>query len=72
LDIFVANAGIPWTQGASIGGELSHWANVMKINVDGVFFCARTAGRIWREQKQNKLEGFTYGKFIATASVRIN
>jgi len=41
----------------------------MKIDVDGVFYCARTAGRIWREQKKNQLEGFTYGKFIATASM---
>ncbi|KAJ9604831.1 Sorbose reductase sou1 [Cladophialophora chaetospira] len=69
LDIFVANAGIPWTQGPMIGGELEHYRNVMKIDVDGVFYCARTAGRIWREQKKNKLEGFTYGKFIATASM---
>lgn len=67
LDIFVANAGIPWTQGPMIGGELEHFQNVMKIDVDGVFYCARTAGRIWREQKKNKLKGFSYGKFIATA-----
>ncbi|KIX09345.1 uncharacterized protein Z518_00424 [Rhinocladiella mackenziei CBS 650.93] len=69
LDIFVANAGIPWTQGPMIGGQLEHYQNVMKIDIDGVFYCARTVGRIWREQKKNKLEGFTYGKFIATASM---
>ncbi|KIW57818.1 hypothetical protein PV05_02376 [Exophiala xenobiotica] len=69
LDIFVANAGIPWTQGPMIGGELEHYQNVMRIDVDGVFYCARTAARIWREQKKNKLENFNYGKFIATASM---
>ncbi|KAI1615631.1 carbonyl reductase [Exophiala viscosa] len=69
LDIFVANAGIPWTQGSSIGGELEHYQNVVKIDIDGVFYCARTVGRIWREQKKNKLEHFSYGKFIATASM---
>jgi len=69
LDIFVANAGIPWTQGPMIGGELEHYQNVMKIDVDGVWYCARTAARIWREQKKSQLEGFTYGKFIATASM---
>jgi len=69
LDIFVANAGIPWTQGPMVGGELGHYQSVMKIDIDGVFYCARTAARIWREQKKNKLEGFTYGKFIATASM---
>ncbi len=69
LDIFVANAGIPWTQGPMMDGELSHYSKVMQIDVDGVFYCARTAGKIWREQKQNKLKGFTYGSFIATASM---
>lgn len=69
LDVFVANAGIPWTQGPSIGGELEHYQNVVKIDIDGVFYCARTVGRIWREQKKNKLENFNYGKFIATASM---
>lgn len=69
LDIFVANAGIPWTQGPAIGGELEHYQNVVRTDIDGVFYGARTAGRIWREQKMNKLEGFNYGKFIATASM---
>ena len=41
----------------------------MRVDVDGVYHCARTAGRIWREQKQNKLKGFTYGSFIATSSM---
>ena len=69
LDIFVANAGIPWTQGPMMEGEISHYQKVMKTDVDGVFYCARTAGKIWREQKKNKLEGFTYGSFIATSSM---
>jgi len=69
LDIFVANAGIPWTQGPMMDGELSHYSKVMQIDVDGVFYCARVAAKIWREQKQNKLKGFTYGSFIATASM---
>jgi sorbose reductase len=69
LDIFVANAGIPWTQGPMIHGEISHYQKVMKTDVDGVFYCARTAGKIWREQKKNKLTGFTYGSFIATSSM---
>jgi len=69
LDIFVANAGIPWIQGPMISGEIDHYQNVMRIDIDGVFYCARTAGRIWREQKKNKLEGFTSGSFIATASM---
>ena len=69
LDIFVANAGVPWTKGAMISGELANYTNVMRVDVDGVFYCARICGRIWREQKKNKLKGFTYGSFVATASM---
>ena len=52
-----------------ISGDISAYQNVMRVDVDGVFYCARTAGRIWREQKKNKLPGFTYGSFVATASM---
>ncbi|KAK4944388.1 Sorbose reductase sou1 [Elasticomyces elasticus] len=69
LDIFVANAGIPWTQGPMIGGEIEHYQNVVRTDIGGVFYCARTVGRIWREQKKNKLENFKQGRFIATASM---
>jgi sorbose reductase len=69
LDIFVANAGIPWTQGPMIDGEVAHYQKVMKTDVDGVFDCARTAGKIWHEQEKSKLSGFTYGSFIATSSM---
>jgi sorbose reductase len=69
LDIFVANAGVPWTKGDMINGPLSNYQAVMRVDVDGVYHCARTAGRIWREQKKNNLKGFTYGSFIATSSM---
>lgn len=69
LDIFVANAGIPWTQGPAIDGEISHYQKVIKTDLDSVFYCARTAGKIWRKQKEASLEGFTYGSFIATSSM---
>lgn len=41
----------------------------MRADVGEVFYCARTAAKIWREQKKNKLEGFTYGSFVATSSM---
>ncbi|RMZ79727.1 hypothetical protein DV738_g3251, partial [Chaetothyriales sp. CBS 135597] len=69
LDVFVANSGIPWTQGPMITGSLEHYRNVIATDVDGVFYCARTAGRIWQEQKKKGLQGFTYGSFVATASM---
>ncbi|KZZ92307.1 L-xylulose reductase [Ascosphaera apis ARSEF 7405] len=76
LDVFVANAGIPWTQSAIVQGSIEHYQDVMKTNVDGVFYCARVAAKHWRRQKQegtdlngNKLENFTAGSFVATASM---
>lgn len=76
LDIFVANSGIPWTDGPALDGPPESYKRVMATNVDGTFWCAQVAGRHWRRQKAEgttidgqKLEGFTYGSFIATASM---
>ncbi|ETN44657.1 uncharacterized protein HMPREF1541_10327 [Cyphellophora europaea CBS 101466] len=76
LDIFVYNSGVAWTSGAAITGSLDNYRSVMKVNVDGLFYCARVAGRIWREQKQRQkqsqatpLPNFRAGSFIATASM---
>lgn len=76
LDIFVANAGIPWTQGPALDGELSHYHKVINVDVDGVFYCARAAGEVWRRQSETlqdlsgkKLENYRYGSFVATASM---
>jgi len=76
LDIFVANSGIPWTDGPSLDGPPENYSKVMRTNVDGVFNCARAAGLVWRRQKQQgttvdgqPLTGYTYGSFIATASI---
>lgn len=76
LDVFVANAGIPWTQGAALEGEISHYHKVVGIDLDGVFLSARAAGKHFRRQKLEgttvhgtKLENYTYGSFVATASM---
>jgi sorbose reductase len=76
LDIFVANAGIPWTQGRMIDGELSHYHKVVSTDLDGVFYCAKAAGEIFRRQYEtgvgmmgDKLQNYSYGSFIATASM---
>ncbi len=59
-----------------IDGEVSHYEKVMKTDVDGTFYCARSAGRHWRRQKKEgttadgkKLEGFREGSFVATGSM---
>jgi sorbose reductase len=76
LDIFIANSGIPWTQGSSLDGEVEHYHKVVTTDLDGTWYCARAAGQHWRRQKKEgttldgkKLEGFTYGSFVATASM---
>jgi len=76
LDIFVANSGIAWEQGPMLDGGLDHYRQVSATNLDGTFYSARAAGLHFRRQKKEgttidgkKLEGFTYGSFIATASM---
>ncbi|KAK1240376.1 hypothetical protein MKX07_004404 [Trichoderma sp. CBMAI-0711] len=76
LDIFVANSGTSWGDEAFIDADISRYQNLMKINADGVVYCARAAGRHFRRQKLEgttsdgaKLTSFTSGSFIATASM---
>jgi sorbose reductase len=77
LDVFVANSGIPWTQGPMLDGELDHYRKVMATDLDSVFYSARVAGLHWRRQKleQTTIDGkplepaFREGSFVATASM---
>ncbi|PON24061.1 oxidoreductase [Trichoderma gamsii] len=76
LDVFVANSGIPWTKGAFIDGPADMARDVMSVNVDGVMWCAKSAGAHFRRQKEEgttidgkPLENYTTGSFIATASM---
>lgn len=76
LDVFIANAGIPWTQGPMVDGPLENYRDVVGIDLDGTFYCAKAAAGHWRRQKEegtdingNKLVNFTYGSFVATASM---
>jgi len=77
LDVFIANSGIPWTEGAAVTGELDHYRKVVPTDLDGTLYCARVTGIHWRRQKreqttidQAKLEPpFRQGSFVATASI---
>lgn len=76
LDIFVANAGIPWVKGPMIDGPLDHYQDVIRTDLDGVFYCAKFAAKHWRRQKKEgtdlsgqPLTNYTSGSFIATASM---
>ena len=63
IDIFVANAGVIWEGGDNILDEEDNtaWDKVMKINVDGVYYCAKAVGRHFRERGT--------GNFIITGSM---
>ena len=76
LDVFVANAGLAWQQGPLLDGGLDHYKQIVTVNLDGTAYCARAAGRHFRRQKAEgttadggNLQGYTYGSFIATASM---
>ena len=76
LDIFVANAGVFPDEGAILDHDIDNYRNIITTNLDGVFYCARAAAIHWRRQKSEDvdanggpLEGFTYGKFVTTASI---
>ncbi|CEJ93584.1 Putative Sorbose reductase SOU1 [[Torrubiella] hemipterigena] len=76
LDIFVANAGVSWGDESFIDADMSRYHDLMKINTDGVVYCAHVAGKHFRRQKLEgttsdgaKLDGFSSGSFIATASM---
>lgn len=76
LDVFVANSGIAWEDGPFIDGSVETARKVMAVNVDGVMWCAKSAGAHFRRQKKEQttidgkpLENYTAGSFIATASM---
>ena len=76
LDIFVANAGIPWTQGSFLDGDIAHYQKVMATDMDSTYYCAYAAGQHWRRQKKEdtdvfgrRLKNYRGGSFIATASM---
>lgn len=75
LDVFVANSGVPWTQGAALDGQIDHYRKVMGTDMDGTFYSARVAGKHFRRQARegtdihgNRID-FKSGSFIATASM---
>ncbi|KAI5965878.1 uncharacterized protein KGF55_001242 [Candida pseudojiufengensis] len=62
IDIFVANAGIPWTWGPLIDEpDLTKWKKVIDTDLNSVFYCAHAIGPHFRDQ------GF--GVLITTASM---
>ncbi|PHH83781.1 hypothetical protein CDD82_2653 [Ophiocordyceps australis] len=76
LDIFVANSGIGWGKGPLIDSPNEEATKLMKVNFDGVMWCAKSAGVHFRRQKKDgktldgkPLDNYLSGSFIATASL---
>ncbi|KAI5962656.1 uncharacterized protein KGF55_003732 [Candida pseudojiufengensis] len=63
LDVFVANAGIAWYTGSILNPDSTpeNWRKVIDVNVNGVFYCAKYVGEIFKKQGS--------GSFIITASI---
>lgn len=62
IDIFVANAGVPWTEGACIEVKgHDSWKRVIDLDLSGVYYCAHTVGQIFKKKGK--------GSFIITASM---
>lgn len=62
IDVFVANAGVPWTEGACIEVKgHDSWKRVIDLDLSGVYYCAHTVGQIFKKKGS--------GSFIITASM---
>ncbi|GME89621.1 unnamed protein product [Ambrosiozyma monospora] len=58
IDVFVANAGVNIVSGtiineANADGEL--WKKVMDINLNGVFYCSRAVGKVFKKHGKGSL-----------------
>lgn len=60
IDIFVANAGVGSHSIPVIDASLDDYHNLMKVNVDGVYYAAKCVGKIFKKNGK--------GSFIITAS----
>lgn len=54
LDVMIANAGIPAKAGG-LDEKLEDWQRIVDIDFSGAYYCARTAGEIFRKQGSGNL-----------------
>lgn len=70
IDIFVANAGVPWTKGPMIEVEEEDsqvgWTQQIQTNLDSAYYCAKVVGPIF---KQNFEKTGKKSSMIFTASM---
>ncbi|EGV64243.1 NAD(P)-dependent dehydrogenase [Yamadazyma tenuis] len=63
IDVFVANAGLPWYKGTVISesATVEDWHKMMDINLNSIFYCAKYVGKHFEQQQK--------GSFVITASM---
>jgi len=65
IDIFVANAGIVWTDGSILNSQLVNgpekWRRLIDVDLNAVYYCAKSVGKIFKKNQS--------GSFIITASM---
>lgn len=56
IDVFVANAGVPWTDGRSLEVEgYDSWKRVIDLDLNGVYYCAKEVGKVFKKQGKGSL-----------------
>lgn len=56
IDIFVANAGIAWTDGPEIDVEgYDKWKKIIDCDLNGVYYCCHEVGQIFKKNKSGSL-----------------
>ncbi|SCU91876.1 LAMI_0E07712g1_1 [Lachancea mirantina] len=66
IDVFVANAGVAWSEGPLIEAEAkgvasSEWEKVFQTDFQGVYYCSKVVGRVFKKQG--------HGSLVITASM---
>ncbi|EMG47015.1 SOU1 Sorbose reductase SOU1 [Candida maltosa Xu316] len=56
IDIFVANAGVAWTDGPEVDVEgYDKWKKIIDCDLNGVYYCAHTVGQIFKKKGSGSL-----------------
>ncbi|SCU84833.1 LADA_0D04082g1_1 [Lachancea dasiensis] len=66
IDVFVANAGVPWTEGPLLeaqerGVASKEWERTLQTDFQGVYYCSKYVGSVFKKQG--------HGSLVITASM---
>ncbi|KAK6538226.1 Sorbose reductase sou1 [Orbilia ellipsospora] len=75
LDVFVANAAVPWLGGRILDSKTEDFTKMLNVNYVSTYYAAKAAGQHFRRQKLEgidifgkPLENYATGSFIVTSS----